>query len=101
VVEQRSSICPNNSPVSLILRQFGAILEYMVEVLRTNDVVLLSFVSALLDDADIDALVFDTHASIMEGSLGVLPRRIMVADGDEYYARKVIDQAMDDVGVKD
>jgi hypothetical protein len=61
---------------------------------------LLSFVSALLEDADIDALVFDTHASVMEGSLGVLPRRIMVADSDQYYARKVIEQAMDDRGVK-
>ncbi|MBT3702444.1 MAG: DUF2007 domain-containing protein [Alphaproteobacteria bacterium] len=61
---------------------------------------MLSFVSALLEDADIDALVFDTHASVMEGSLGVLPRRIMVADSDQYYARKVIEQAMDDRGVK-
>ena len=73
----------------------------MIEVLRTNDVVLISFVSALLEEADIDALVFDTNASIMEGSLGVLPRRIMVADSDEYFARKVIEQAMDDSGVKD
>jgi hypothetical protein len=68
----------------------------MVEVLRTNDVVLLSFVSALLDEAEIESLVFDTHASIVEGSLGVLPQRIMVADDDAWYARKVIDDAMKD-----
>ena len=74
--------------------------DTMVEVLRTNDVVLLSFVSALLDEANIDALVFDTHASIMEGSIGVLPRRIMVADSDLYYARKVIDEAMEDHDVE-
>jgi len=66
----------------------------MVEVLRTNDAVLLSFISACLNEADIDALVFDNHASIMEGSLGVLPRRIMVADKDEFLARKVIEEAV-------
>ena len=38
-----------------------------------------------VSEAGIDALVFDTHTSILEGSLGVLPRRIMVAD-DAYEA---------------
>ena len=64
--------------------------------MRTNDPVLLSFVTNLLEDAEISALVFDTHTSIMEGSLGVLPRRIMVADDDEYLARKVIEEAIDE-----
>ena len=68
----------------------------MVEVLRTNDAVLLSYVSALLAEEGIDALVFDTHTSVMEGSLGVLPRRIMVAADDEYHARRVIGEAVDD-----
>ena len=66
----------------------------MVEVLRTNDAVLLSYISAVLEDADIDVLVFDAHMSVMEGSLGILPRRIMVADRDEFIARKVIEETV-------
>ena len=70
----------------------------MVEVLRSNDAVLLSYISALLEEADIDVLVFDVHMSVMEGSLGILPRRIMVADSDEYLARKVIEESMAEHG---
>lgn len=52
----------------------------MRELLRTNDPVKLSWLVSLLADSGIEALVFDTHTSILEGSLGVLPRRLMVAD---------------------
>jgi len=55
------------------------------ELLRTNDPVKLSWLVSLLADSSIEALVFDTHTSILEGSLGVLPRRLMVAD-DAYEA---------------
>jgi hypothetical protein len=60
------------------------------ELLRTNNLVYLSFAQAVLKDAGIEALVFDNHMSIMEGSLGVLPRRLMVADDDIARARKVL-----------
>ena len=73
----------------------------MVEVLRSNDAVLLSYISALLEEADIDVLVFDVHMSVMEGSLGILPRRIMVADSDEYLARKMIEESVADYGQDD
>ena len=63
------------------------------ELLRTNDVVLLSFAEALLKDAGIAAIVFDRHTSVLEGSIGALPRRLMVDDGDVDRARQVLGEA--------
>jgi hypothetical protein len=62
----------------------------MKELLRTNDAVYLSFAQIVLAEAGIGALIFDTHMSIMEGSLGVLPRRLMVADEDLLRAQAVL-----------
>lgn len=50
----------------------------MIELVRTNDAVLISFIEALLRDAGIDFLVADQNMSVLEGSLGVLPRRVLV-----------------------
>ncbi|HYH17752.1 MAG TPA: DUF2007 domain-containing protein [Azospirillum sp.] len=69
----------------------------MKELLRTTDIVRLSWVSALLADAGIDAVVFDTHTSILEGSIGAIPRRLMVADADEAEARRVLREAGEEV----
>jgi hypothetical protein len=66
----------------------------MKELLRTNDVVLLSFASAVLRDAAIEATVLDTHTSILEGSVGAIPRRLMVADEDFARARVLLDDAL-------
>ena len=57
----------------------------MREVLKTNNPVLLSFAQVLLADSGIETVVFDVHMSVIEGSLGVLPRRLMV--GDEHFLR--------------
>lgn len=65
----------------------------MKELLRTNNAVYLTFAQSVLADAGIECLVFDTHMSIMEGSLGVLPRRLMVADADVWRARKALEAA--------
>ena len=65
----------------------------MEELLRTNDIVLISFVEALLRDAGITAFVADQNMSIIEGSLGVLPRRIMVANDEMDAARKLLEEA--------
>ena len=54
----------------------------MKEVLRTNDLVLLSYASHVLAEAGIEATVFDTHMSAVEGSIGAFPRRLMVQDDD-------------------
>jgi hypothetical protein len=66
----------------------------MLEVLKTNDPVLLDFAQALLRDAGIDVIVFDTHMSVMDGSLGILPRRIMVADADRGRAELILKEAL-------
>ncbi|HEV7415631.1 DUF2007 domain-containing protein [Tianweitania sediminis] len=50
----------------------------MIELMRTNDAVLISFVEALMRDAGIACFVADQNMSIMEGSLGILARRILV-----------------------
>jgi Putative prokaryotic signal transducing protein len=65
----------------------------MKEILRTTDVVLLSFVQHVLAEAGIRCAVFDDNMSIMEGSLGVLPRRLMVAAEDFTRARAALAQA--------
>ena len=51
----------------------------MEELLRSNDLVYLSFVRHVLDGEGIDFVQLDDHMSVLEGSIGVLPRRIMVA----------------------
>jgi len=65
----------------------------MKELLRTNNFVYLSFAQAVLKDAGVEALIFDSHMSVMEGSLGVLPRRLMVADDDLARAKHILAEA--------
>jgi len=65
----------------------------MEELLRTNDMVLISYIESMLNDAGILHHVMDINMSVIEGSLGVLPRRIMV-DGDQIIqARRIIKEA--------
>jgi len=54
----------------------------MKELLRTNDPVRLSWVETLLRDSGIDSMVLDHHTSLVEGNIGAIPRRLMVAEGD-------------------
>jgi hypothetical protein len=65
----------------------------MDELLRTNDPVLISWVSALLRDAGISFLVLDQHAAAIEGSIGALPRRIVVDPDDGAAARRLLNEA--------
>ncbi len=65
----------------------------MVELIRTNDPVLLSWLTAALRGEDIEAVVLDTHTSVMEGSISAIPRRIMVRDTDLRRARLVLAEA--------
>jgi len=65
----------------------------MEELIRTNDIVLISFVEALLKDAGIEHLVVDQNMSVMEGSLGVLPRRILVTTDEAEDARALLTDA--------
>lgn len=65
----------------------------MRELLRTNDPVKLSWIQALLADAGIEAVVLDTHTSIVEGSIGAIPRRLCVLAEDLERARRVLEDA--------
>ena len=65
----------------------------MKEVLRSNDPVLISYLQHVLNDAGIEVFVMDLHTSIVEGSLGILPRRLMVLDEDETTAQRLIREA--------
>ena len=64
----------------------------MKELLRTNDPVLISFVVSLLDESGIGNVVLDTHMSVLDGSIGILPRRIMVETDSLMQARRLLDQ---------
>jgi hypothetical protein len=61
--------------------------------MRTNDAVLVSAVEALLDGAGIEHLVLDQNMSVLEGSIGILPRRVLVADNQVNSARKLLADA--------
>ncbi len=65
----------------------------MRELVRTNNPVLISAIEALLEGANIHHMVLDTNMSVLEGSIGILPRRILVADEQVAAARKLLVEA--------
>jgi hypothetical protein len=66
----------------------------MRAVLKTIDPVVLNFAANLLSQEGIESVVFDTHASVMDGSMGFLPRRLMVSDEDFVRATKLLRDAL-------
>lgn len=62
----------------------------MKEVLRTNDPTLIAFATHLLTGEGIASFPFDVHMSVLDGSLGILPQRLMVADRDHFIATAVL-----------
>jgi hypothetical protein len=62
----------------------------VIELTRTNDLVLLSFLEALLLDAGIEPILLDMHTSAMEGSVVAIRRRLMVSEEDADRARRVL-----------
>ncbi len=72
-------------------------------VLKTNNQVELGWAQLVLSEAGIWAEIFDRHSSIVEGSIGAIPRRLMVGDADFAAAeqslaaaRAALDQPDDD-----
>jgi hypothetical protein len=63
------------------------------EIVRTNDPVLVSAVQALLDAARIPHLVLDQNMSVLEGSIGILPRRVLVHESCVDDARQLLADA--------
>ena len=68
----------------------------MKQLLRTNDITSIAFAKALLQGEGIDCFEMDVNMSILEGSIGVFPRRIMVIDSD--YDRAV--RTLEDNGIE-
>ncbi|MBT5414188.1 MAG: DUF2007 domain-containing protein [Rhodospirillaceae bacterium] len=65
----------------------------MRELIRSNDPVFLSWLVAVLAGEGIDAVVLDAHTSILEGSIGAIPRRVMVVREDFARARRLLEDA--------
>ena len=65
----------------------------MKELLRSNDIVRLSWLTALLSDAGIEVVILDNHMSVLDGSVMAIPRRMMVATDDHRRARRVLTEA--------
>ncbi len=70
----------------------------MKELLRTNDLVRLSWLKALLADSGIEVVVLDTHTSVLEGSALAIPRRLAVSDDDLPRARRILADAGEETG---
>jgi|TARA_B100000315_G_C14213250_1_gene423061 hypothetical protein len=65
----------------------------MIELIRSNDPVMLSWVEAYLRDAGVEVVVLDQHMSVLEGSINALSRRLMVSSEQEDLARQLLDEA--------
>jgi hypothetical protein len=70
----------------------------MKELLRTNDWVRLSWAQAVLAEAGIRSEILDLHTSIVEGNIGAIPRRLMVAEDDHPRAARLIATAEKELG---
>ena len=65
----------------------------MRELVRTNDPVLITAIEALLNGADIGHMVVDQNMSVLEGSIGIFPRRILVEEDEIDTARRLLEEA--------
>lgn len=65
----------------------------MIELLRSNNMVTLSFVEALMRDAEIEVFIADQNMSILEGSIGAIPRRVLVDADKVDLARRIVTDA--------
>jgi hypothetical protein len=65
----------------------------LIELVRTNDLVMISLIESLLTESGVGFFIADQHMSAMEGSLGFLPRRIMVDADQAARARRLLEEA--------
>jgi Putative prokaryotic signal transducing protein len=90
--ETERQVRPSAAPRRVIIA--GPRNKTLKELLRTNDVVLLSFLEARLKGEGIEPFILDMNASIVEGSIGILPRRLMVIDEDFERAEVIAKMAL-------
>ena len=62
----------------------------MKEILKTTDPTIIAFAEALLRGEDIECFVLDVHMSVLEGGIGLFPKRLLVADKDNFRARAIL-----------
>ena len=62
----------------------------MEELLRTNDITVIAYANAVLTESGIDVFELDVNTSILEGSIGILPRRLMVRSDDLIRAQQLM-----------
>lgn len=70
----------------------------MKELLRTNDPTVIAYATALLDGEGIACFQFDVNMSVLEGSIGIMPRRLMVVDRDLFIAEAIMRDNEIDLG---
>ena len=62
----------------------------MKVLLSTNDPTEIAFATAILSGEGIDVFPLDVHMSVLEGSMGMLPRRLMVREADHHMASAIL-----------
>jgi len=62
----------------------------MKELLRSNDPTVIAYATALLEGESIQSFLMDVHMSVLEGSIGILPRRLLVSDRDHFRAMAIL-----------
>ncbi|MCF6320523.1 MAG: DUF2007 domain-containing protein [Rhizobiaceae bacterium] len=70
----------------------------MKELVRTNDIVMISLIEVLLKEQHIEYIILDQNMSILEGSVGAIPRRIMTLNDDNERARRILTDA--EIGIE-
>jgi predicted AAA+ superfamily ATPase len=80
-------------PAPVYIAAANCELPRMIELIRTNDAVIISFVESLLRDAGIECFVADQNMSVLDGSIGILPRRVMIGADDAVAARRLLTDA--------
>jgi putative signal transducing protein len=89
----RTRLCPPAVFIAVAPQHHTAHDPFMRVVITSNNPVRLSFLTALLADAGIEAVLFDAHTSVLEGSAGAIPRRLVVSTDDFSRACRLLRDA--------
>ena len=71
----------------------------MKELLRSNDVIHLSWIKSVFDEANIPIFVMDEQMSVLEGSANAIQPRAMVSEEDYAQAVNILEDARSEMGI--